>query len=150
MVAYALFELFLGENFDFQIDNDTTFIITPEVSRVCLLFRTIDDLIPENPEEVTVTIEMSGQTVGSTTIVITDTDGMCVGVGVGVWEWCGCGRGCWGVGLGGHEPASMNNPFIDLFVENLIADARPHKRNILLKHSLLLCRLYCCYDKVFL
>lgn len=81
----CFFNQFLGENYDFQIDNDTTFVIIPEVSQVCLLFRTTDDLIPENPEEVTVTIEMSGQTVGSATIVITDTDSMCVGVGqVGV------------------------------------------------------------------
>jgi hypothetical protein len=58
------------------------FAITPDVSQACLQFRAIDDLVAENPEEVTVTFEMSNQIVGSTTVVITDTDGMCVGGGV--------------------------------------------------------------------
>lgn len=68
----------LGENVDFLIDSNATFVITPEVSQACLQFRAIDDLVAENPEEVTVTFEMNGQIVGSTTAVIIDNDGMCV------------------------------------------------------------------------
>ena len=50
-----------------------------------------------------------------------------------VWVWM------WGVGLGGHEPTSMNN--LNLLMQGM-AEARPlHKQNILLKHSLVLCRL---------
>ena len=83
IMSNLLICLIVGENVDFLIDSNTPLVITPEVSQACLQFRAIDDLIAENPEEVTLTFEMSGQIVGSTTAVITDNDGMCVCVGGG-------------------------------------------------------------------
>ena len=70
--------ILLGESSDFEITNDTTFVITPEVSQVCLLFITTDDNTFEDPEEVTVVIEISDQIIGNTTIIIIDNDGECV------------------------------------------------------------------------
>ena len=91
----------LGENIDFQIDNATGLVISPEESQACLQFRTIDDLIAENAEEVTITFEMGSQPVGNTTVVITDDDGMYV---------CG-GEGGGGGRYVSHELVCMNNPF---------------------------------------
>ena len=75
--------LIIGEKVDFLIDSNTALVITPEVSQACLQFRAIDDLVAENPEEVTLTFEMSGRIVGSTTAIIIDNDGICVCVGGG-------------------------------------------------------------------
>ena len=38
----------------------------------------LDEDIVEDPEDFTVTIEMSGQIIGNTTVVIIDNDGKCV------------------------------------------------------------------------
>lgn len=73
-VVYKLY--YLGTNSDFLIDGGATLVITPEASQACLQFTAIDDPIPEDPEEVTITFEMSGQIVGSTTVIIIDDDGM--------------------------------------------------------------------------
>ena len=75
--------LIAGENVDFLIEGNTALVITPEESQACLQFIAIDDPIAENPEEVTLTFEMSGRIVGSTTAIIIDNDGMCVCVCVG-------------------------------------------------------------------
>ena len=67
-----------GESQDFLTINDTIFVITPEDSQVCVQFRVIDDDTVEDPEDFTVTIDMSGQIIGNTTVVIIDNDGECV------------------------------------------------------------------------
>ena len=69
-----------GIDQDFESINDTTFVIAPEASQVCLQFIAFDDDVPEGPEEFIVTIEMNGQSIGNTTVVIIDNDGECVGV----------------------------------------------------------------------
>ena len=70
---------FIGENLDFQILNDTTFIITPNVSQVCLHFEAFDDDSAEDPEQVLVVITMNNNIViGYTMVVITNNDGMCI------------------------------------------------------------------------
>ena len=61
---------------DFQILNYTTFIITPDVSQVCLQFVAFDDDSAEDPEQVIVAITMEDVVIGYTTVVITDNDGI--------------------------------------------------------------------------
>jgi hypothetical protein len=73
------FHILLGEDEDYRIVNDTMFVITPQVSQVCLQFLIFDDDAIEDPENFTVTIiKRSGQIVGNTTVIIVDNDGECV------------------------------------------------------------------------
>ena len=77
--AFIAFLLnFIGENMNFQILNDTTFIITRDVSQVCLQFVAFDDNIAEDPEQVIVTIATDDVIVGCTIVIITDNDGMAI------------------------------------------------------------------------
>ena len=69
-----------GEGQDYRSLNDTTFIITPEASEVCLQFSVLNDDNVEDPEEFIVTIEMNSEIIGNTTVVIIDNDGRCGGV----------------------------------------------------------------------
>ena len=56
--------------------NDTTLIITPDVSQGCLQFEALDDDSAEDPESVIVAIETDDVFIGYTIVVITDNDGI--------------------------------------------------------------------------
>ena len=56
--------------------NDTTLIITPDVSQGCLQFEALDDDSVEDPEQVIVAIAMDDAFIEYTIVVITDNDGM--------------------------------------------------------------------------
>ena len=60
--------------------NDTTFIITPDVSQVCLEFEAFDDNSTEDTEQVIVhvAIAMDDVIIGYTIVIITDNDGMAI------------------------------------------------------------------------
>ena len=60
--------------------NDTTLIITPDISQGCLQFKALDDNSVEDSEQVIITIVMGDLTIEAliVTVVITDNDGMAI------------------------------------------------------------------------
>ena len=60
--------------------NDTTLIITPDISQGCLQFKALDDSSVEDSEQVIITISTGDLTIGDmmVIVVITDNDGMAI------------------------------------------------------------------------